>query len=369
MKKLLFLFSGLALLSCKNDSKTTATPNFEIHFLDDYTIPAIDFKGTEIGGLSGIDYNGQKYILISDQKKDYRFYTAQIKLKNRKIDTIIFEAVTHLQKDSLFSKKQYLDLEGIRFFPNKKTMFISSEGSVSRQKNPGIFSVSPKGKLTSSFPIKDYFEATSEAQPRNNGLFEGITLSADQKGFWVAAELPLKADGPEPTLHKTISPARITYYDLATKKPTKQVVYLLDSITKVPKKPFHVNGISSILTIAPEKLLVIERAYSAGLGNQGNSVRLYVADVSKATNTADSNALKTKMDSIVPAHKTLLFDFEGIKNKLSVGFIDNIEGITFGPVLENGNQSLILISDNNFNQLGEQINQVILMELILPQTK
>ena len=39
--------------------------------------------------------------------------------------------------------------------------------------------------------------------------------------------------------------------------------------------------------------------------------------------------------------------------------------ITFGPDLPNGNKSLILISDNNFNSMGPQVNQVILMEFQL----
>ena len=29
--------------------------------------------------------------------------------------------------------------------------------------------------------------------------------------------------------------------------------------------------------------------------------------------------------------------------------IDNVEGITWGPVLDNGNRTLVLASDNNFN--------------------
>jgi hypothetical protein len=29
-------------------------------------------------------------------------------------------------------------------------------------------------------------------------------------------------------------------------------------------------------------------------------------------------------------------------------FIDNVEGITFGPKLANGNQSLVLVTDNFF---------------------
>lgn len=372
MKKIILLCCLISLFSCKNKQQTQKnTFPFALHFLDDYTIPAQVFlDSTEIGGLSGIDFNGENYLLVSDQKKKYRFYKASIKIQENKIDTVVFNKVILLQTaDNSFFKNNYLDLEGIRFLPNKKSILISSEGSISSAKDPSLFSITESGTFLDAFPIKDYFKANSKAQPRNNGLFEGLSISADKKAFWVAAELPLTIDGPEPTLHKTISPARITRYDLETKKPTKQVTYLLDSITKTPKGSFYVNGISEILILAPEKLFVIERAYSSGLGTHGNSVRLYLADLSKATNTLNIESLKSNKTQIVPAEKRLLFDFSTVENKLKSGYIDNIEGITFGPILPNGHQSILLVSDNNFNSMGEQVNQVILMELIPSSSK
>ena len=43
-------------------------------------------------------------------------------------------------------------------------------------------------------------------------------------------------------------------------------------------------------------------------------------------------------------------------------FIDNVEGITFGPKLANGNQSIIFISDNNFSD--KQKTQIFLFEVV-----
>jgi hypothetical protein len=42
-------------------------------------------------------------------------------------------------------------------------------------------------------------------------------------------------------------------------------------------------------------------------------------------------------------------------------YIDNIEGVTFGPRLPNGKRSLIFIADNNFNPLEQA--QVLLFEV------
>lgn len=43
-------------------------------------------------------------------------------------------------------------------------------------------------------------------------------------------------------------------------------------------------------------------------------------------------------------------------------FIDNVEGITFGPKLANGNQSLVLVTDNNFSD--KQKTQVLVFEVV-----
>ena len=43
-------------------------------------------------------------------------------------------------------------------------------------------------------------------------------------------------------------------------------------------------------------------------------------------------------------------------------FIDNIEGLTFGQKLDNGNSSLVFVSDNNFSD--KQKTQILVFELI-----
>jgi hypothetical protein len=48
--------------------------------------------------------------------------------------------------------------------------------------------------------------------------------------------------------------------------------------------------------------------------------------------------------SFTPVSKRLLLDL----NDLGIT-LDNVEGLTFGPQLSDGRQSLILVSDNNFS--------------------
>lgn len=158
-----------------------------------------------------------------------------------------------------------------------------------------------------------------------------------------------------------MSPVRITKFNKETKKAEKQFAYKLDGISKFPINWFAVNGVTEILEYVDDKFLVLERAYSAGYGSNGNTVKIFEVDASKVTNTLEIENLR-KSD-FIPAEKKLVFDFKSVKNFLKEEIIDNIEGMSFGPVLPNGKQSLILVSDDNFSSFGHQITQFILLEV------
>jgi hypothetical protein len=49
-------------------------------------------------------------------------------------------------------------------------------------------------------------------------------------------------------------------------------------------------------------------------------------------------------------------------NELKLPRVDNLEGISLGPVLPNGHASLVLVSDDNFGK--DQVTQLLLFELI-----
>lgn len=361
MNKLsLYLCLLVILFSC-GTGKNLDTENLELIFLDDYVIPKdLQIGGTTVGGISGIDYHKGSYYLVSDHPGNPRFYKAEIPLDRNKIDTVIISEVITLEKDASFFQGQNLDLESIRFDEKNPEFVISSEGSIRNSKDPAIFKVSTEGNYLSHFNLPDYFRASGEQKPRNNGVFEGLAESFDQTGYWVGMELPLQKDSSKPKLFPTKSPVRITKFS-PSGEPTTQFAMQLEGITKIPWLYFAVNGLTELLEYAPNRFLVLERAFSAGHGTNGNTVRIFDVDARKATNTLNSpNLRKIKYK---PASKRLVFDFKSVKKKLTDKTIDNLEGMTFGPELENGNKTLILASDNNFNSLGKQINQIILMEL------
>ncbi|SDS37343.1 Uncharacterized conserved protein [Gillisia sp. Hel1_33_143] len=360
---LLALFSILILTSC-GTSKKISTENITLKFLDDYIIPAdLEIDGTKVGGLSGIDYHNDNFYLVCDHPGNPRFYVASVELSNTKIDTVIFKNTVMIQQDANFFKDNTLDLEAIRYNTTSGNLWLTSEGSIKKNKNPSIFSVTPEGKYISNFEMPDYFKVDGCQKPRNNGVFEGLSESFDKKGYWAGMELPLEKDGPKPKLYPTNSLVRITNFNLVSKKPVSQFAFKLESISKIPWKYFAVNGLTDLIEYAPNKFLVLERAFSAGHGSTGNTVRIFDVDASSASNTLLIQNIKHA--KINTATKKLVFNFDSIKDKLTENIIDNIEGMSFGPKLPNGNSTLILISDNNFNSMGKQLSQIILLEVDL----
>ncbi len=363
MKRIiLFAFAVVSLTSC-GTSKELTSKNVELRYLDDYILPSdLIVDETKVGGLSGIDFHANKYYLVCDHPGNPRIYKSEIILKQNLIDTILISEVIKLNRASGFLKENTLDLEGIRIDDGSENIVLTSEGAISKNQKPSIFYVNSDGEFIKNFELPDYFTSTGIQQPRNNGVFEGLTKDYKNEGFWVGMELPLTKDGSKPKLFPTRSPIRITHFNKESGKADEQFVISLENISKIPWMYFAVNGLTELIQYAPHQFLVLERAFSAGHGSYGNTVRIFNINTKNATNTLDFQNLRKQ--KYTKATKELVFDFKSVKKKLTEGIIDNIEGMTFGPDLPNGNKSLILISDNNFNTLGKQLNQVILMEVI-----
>ena len=89
----------------------------------------------------------------------------------------------------------------------------------------------------------------------------------------------------------------------------------------------------------------------------GNTIRIYRVALPGATDVSGV----ADIDSVAglrPARKTLLLELPA-----TVGGqpLDNVEGMTRGPRLPDGRQSVLLVSDNNFT--AGQASQVLLLAL------
>ena len=312
------------------------------------------FGGTEIGGLSGITYDAEKqvYYAISDDrssKAPARFYSLKINLQSGKLekDQIEFTKVTTLLNENGKNFPEWsLDPEGIAFTGN--SVFVSSEGDVDRQINPFIKEFSLDGKLLKTLPIPDLFLPDDKGTKgiRNNLAFESLTLTPDRKYLFTATENALVQDGAVPSMQSG-SPCRILRYDALNGNPERSFVYITEPLPPGanPVGQLTTNGLVDLLAIDENRLISLERGFSL---ETGTVIKLFEISLEKGDRIEGLESLKTRLGEISSAQKRLLLDLENLKVPL-----DNIEGLTFGPVLEDGNRGLILVSDNNFSPLQE----------------
>lgn len=368
MKKY-WLFSIL-LAGCSVSQQTTSPAVSSLRLLHKYIVPYnLPFAGTTIGGLSGIDYDtaNKVYYLICDdrsEKQAARFYTAQIPLSS---DSIIFTGATSLRMPDAnvypSTKNMAPDPEAMRYNSHTGRLIWSSEGERITDakdtilKDPGVYEMNKDGSFVDSLYLPATFHMqTIPAGPRKNGAFEGLGFTPDGRYMFVSLEEPRYEDGPRAGFTDTTAYIRLLKYDLHTRLPVAQYAYRLAPVAHHPVPPdkFYVNGVSDILVLSETQLLVIERSFSSGI--RDCTIRLFLASLDHSTDVSQINSLQ-EVKSFAAAKKTLLLNFDSLHT-----YIDNVEGMTFGPRLPNGHRSIVFVADNNFSEKEE--TQFYLFEVI-----
>ncbi|MEA5620938.1 5'/3'-nucleotidase SurE [Cronbergia sp. UHCC 0137] len=370
----------------------TGQTTFPTDFIPEGEAGIIGETPVPLGGLSGVAYdavNNQYYAISDDRSSNARFYTFTL---NPATNAVTFTNVVQLKdtNGNGFATNS-LDPEGIAL-TNNGTVFISSEGEA----NPGA------GRVTDPF-IKEFDLATGEeirslsvpqkflpvvedtngdgiintgdtqtSGIRNNLAFESLSISPDQKTLYTATENALFQDGARATLESG-SPARIIQYNLVSGQPEKEYLYITDAIAR-PADPvggFNDNGLVDVLAIDNRgTLLTLERSFAQGVGN---TIKIYEVSLQGGSDISTIDTLGDLTGEELTAialNKRLILNLDSLglptdPNHPVTG-TDNIEGIAFGPKLADGRQSIVLVSDNNFN--ATQFTQIITLSADLVPT-
>ena len=319
------------------------------------------FRGTVVGGLSGIAYDRERlqFYAISDDQgvlSPPRLFTLEIDLEGGVLnpDGVILTQVTELLTRGGMPMATYqVDGEGI-VLTDDGSLLVSSEGNVDRGVDPFVHEYARDGTLKRkiALPRKILPDDTGRRGIRNNLGLESLTLAPGGRVLFTAVENAVVQDGPEADLEQK-SPARILKIDLERGRVVAEYLYWVEPIPtdSTRENGFKNNGLVELLALDEETLLALERSFAAGVGN---SIRLYRIDLSAA---ADIRGIKrldgVDLETITPVEKVLLLDLDELATRL-----DNVEGMAFGPVLTDGRRTLLLISDDNFNRAG-QVTQVL----------
>ena len=399
-----FLLLWLPLLSSCEVPQVSAESrlfsSISLELLDVYTLPKdLEWADEPVGGLSAIAYDRQRdrLLALSDDRGEYfpaHFYTLKLGLDQQTptrptIQTVAVEAMTILlDPTGQPYERSSIDPEGLALSPDE-TVFIASEGRRGLDTDPVIAEFDrATGRWVRSLPLPERYligELTPEeteavlaarTSSRNSAIVpEGMTNTKEvealekgvQKNFgfealalqpvgfgsgmtepirlFAATESALVQDLDPNQINPTVR-SRFLHYLIGE----DQVSFIAEYMYELDPDPFGTvaNGLSELLVLdSGGHFLGLERSF----GLQGFKVKLFQLATGGATDISNRVTLTGDVSGISPIRKQLILDFNELAQTTDLDldlYVDNLEGMTFGPRLPDGSESLLLISDNNF---------------------
>jgi hypothetical protein len=314
------------------------------------------FQGIEFGGISGLDLlvDGT-YVGLSDdrggERGTPRFYNLSLSYDGAGFSGVTINSQTFMQRPdgSAFpSSMRTVDPEGIRLLPNGNLAW-SSEGNwsstPSARYQPFVREMRLDGSYVGQYTLPamfDYVDNTTTGG-RNNKLFEALAVTPNGM-LYTANEDALIQDGNITTLTSG-SVVRVTAIKPSIGMAGAQYAYLLPPIPvdAAPGAPFGPdNGLPELLAIDDTSFIALERAFASGVGNTIRLVRTTIT-----SQTTDVSGVASLIGATyTPMTREVLLEmplvYEGI-------VLDDMEGMSWGQTLANGNRTLVLVADNNFS--------------------
>lgn len=321
------------------------------------------------GGISALEYTGvgNRYIALPDRGPDdgatgyqCRYQVVEIVVRPDAATPVTVELkethVFHDSKGRPFTGSSAviectqdcagrLDPEGIR---------VLADGGkiISDEYGPLVIAFDAQDRETRRYKMPSHLcvanpseskqvenETNSTGRASNRGM-EGLAISQDGKKLCGIMQSSLLQDGLRTDDGKVVGHhSRLVEIDVAT-GDIREFDYPMDD-------PLY--GMSEILACGPNQYLVLERD-----GEQGTAAkyrRLNWIDLDGATDIAQVDSLPTdKLPSeIKPVQKRPFLDFNATEFSLcGENMPEKIEGLTFGPKLPDGRQTIVCAVDNDF---------------------
>ncbi|MFI1400694.1 esterase-like activity of phytase family protein [Streptomyces sp. NPDC020681] len=286
--------------------------------IDSYSdaLDKTEFQGVFVGNFSALAVDsGGRLAAVSDRSELFGLDGRSLAPKS----------VVHLADES----GAQLDSEGI---------VVERDGSylISSETEPSVRRYSRDGAILGSLPVPDALKVAPAGRATRNLTFEGLTLQPGGRTLVAAMEGPLTGDGAGIVRMQTWQ-RHSPWHGF---RLSAQYGYRADTGL----------GVSEITATGDGRLLVLERGFTAGVGN---TVRLYVADPRRAKDMSGVENI-TGDEGLV--RKTLLADLVDCpslgapaKQPQPNPLLDNIEAMAVTSGAPGGRLRLLLASDDNQN--------------------
>lgn len=211
---------------------------------------------------------------------------------------------------------------------------------VADEDGPRVHVLDRAGRRVGEVPLPPHL-----ARARKNRSLESLAVSPDGRSLLMANEQALEPDGPLASAASGTT-VRITRLNTAT-GAADEFVYRTEPV--FAHGPGGDAGVSDITALSGEALLILERGYVPGAGNDA---RIYCATLAPESRLPPGAALGESTPRVA---KTLVIDLaalpdDGFPETLQpqrTRLLDNFEGLALGPRLPGGRRALFVVSDDN----------------------
>jgi len=284
---------------------------------------------TELSGLTWVPGTSE-YLAISDDLPTLHRLAVAIDPVSGAITSAATTGALALTRADGTALPASRDLEGVALAAGGASVWVSDEGGMKIREHSLATGRTQTEIGTASDPALAVF-----ANRRTNLGWESLARATDTGLLWTANEEALSVDGAS---GQGAGSTRVRLQAIAPSGASAgQWAYVTGSGIVPGAIGNTNNGVSDLVALPGGQLLVLER--SAGLVAYPDldfRNRIYLVDFSGATDVTALALLGS--GGFTSVSKTLLW--EGLFGD------DNFEGLALGPLLANGDRSLVLVSDD-----------------------
>jgi hypothetical protein len=308
--------AGPAVASAKSAPAHACSSSVSIEGFSD-ALDKTTFDGTFVGNLSALALDRHGSLAALSDRSSLFDLDAKT-LAPKKVVQLADENGTALDSEGLV-----VDRDGTRL--------ITSETE------PSIRRYSVDGKILDRLPVPSSLLVSPAGRATTNQTFEGLTLLNGGRTLLASMEYALSGDTAGIVRFQTWQRTKGDHFKLSA-----QYAYRTDD---------PILGVPEVQALPDGRLLVLERGFTAGVGN---TVRLFLADPRHATDTSGTANLTGQAD-VRLVEKTLLTDIATCptlgataKQPQPNPLLDNIEGMVVTG-RSKGAYKVLLVSDDNQN--------------------
>lgn len=270
---------------------------------------AVEWDGaTDLSAITWVGEN--RFFVVSNREKNLIPLRLKVDAENGRISDAEFGGKIKVETEES-------DFEGLIYMPEKKRFFVSTET------RSAIVGFDLEGDASFRVDVPRIFR-----EARKNKSLESLAWNDVRGEMWTANEDALDCDGSVSGRNEG-GLVRLQRFD-ARLKASGQFAYRTEpSLIRVGNQG---TGVTDMVLLPEGDLLVLERVLTAGFG-----IRIFRVDYSEATDVSEIKSLEDAGD-VKLVKKHLLYE--------RLTGVNNYEGMTIGPALSGGGNSLILIADN-----------------------